>query len=807
MMPSDVRFALRALGRSPGYVAVALTTLVLGIGANTAVFSLVRGILLAPLPFAQPDRLVHVREVSMVGREMQAAWRNFADWRTSATSFEALVAHYPGAESTVLGAGEPLRAGTVGVSEGFLRALGVQPALGRGFAAEDHRAGAAPAVVVSDDFWRTRLGGERDLSVVTLNAEGLRLHVVGVMPPSFRYPAGIDLWHPLELDELSDSRTAHNFVVIGRLAAGASLAQADAELDAITRRFRSDAAGAAEARQSPEYFPESASVRPLAEALVGETRRPLLVLLGAALLVLLLACTNLASTTLARATARKKDYALRHALGARRMRIVRGIVVEALVLGVGGAALGLVLGALVVRVLPLLAPAALPRLDEVRLDAPVVAFACGLALLTATLAGLVPGVRIARGAAASLHAGGRASEGPAGQRVWKVLVACEMALALVLLVGSGLLLRSFAAILDVQPGFRTHGVLLATVNPPSLEYETPERKRAYYDALLTELEAVRGVEAAGLIAQPPLAWTSNGLVDVEDGAVADVTADYQLLSAGYLDALDIPLVRGRNFDPTDGPDAPHVVLVNEALARQAWPGEDPIGKRITGGGMDNFWAERTWATVIGVVPDVRQRELSRAPEPTLYFSYRQRPFRAWAMTAAVRPRAGEASALAGPVRDAVRRVDANVPVRVATIEERVSRSLAPRRFILLLIGSFAALALVLGIVGVYGVVGYAVQRRRREIGIRMALGARPGVVRRQMQREYLIASGAGAAAGVVLALLLTRSLEALLFEVEPTDPATFAGGLALLGLASWAASFVPSLRGTRLDPRETMQAD
>jgi predicted permease len=299
----------------------------------------------------------------------------------------------------------------------------------------------------------------------------------------------------------------------------------------------------------------------------------------------------------------------------------------------------------------------------------------------------------------------------------------------------------------------------------------------------------------------------NGLIDIENGARPDLTAEYQLVSADYFQAMDMPLLRGRPFDDRDGPDVEHVVIVNEALARQAWPGEDPLGKRLTGGGMDNFWNQRKWATVIGVVRDIRQRELSRPPEPTIYFHYRQRPFRTWAMTAVLRPIAGDASALAGAVREAVRAVDADVPVRIATIEDRVSASLTPRRFMLLLIGAFAVLALVLGSVGVYGVVSYAVQRRRREIGIRMALGAERRTVRRQMQRDYLGASAVGAAAGIVLSLLLTRSLDTMLFEVEPADPLSFAAALAVLFAVSWSASFIPSVRGTRMDPLETMRSD
>lgn len=389
--------------------------------------------------------------------------------------------------------------------------------------------------------------------------------------------------------------------------------------------------------------------------------------------------------------------------------------------------------------------------------------------------------------------------------MWKSLIACEVALALLLLIGSGLLLRSFWTVLDVQPGFSTRGVLTATVDPPSATYNSNETKRLYYDALLRNLEGLPGVQAAGLAVAAPMSWISNGMVDIADGPKPNTTAEYQLVSPGYFPALEIPLVRGRLFDARDRETAEHVVVVNHALAEQAWPGENPIGKRMTGGGMDDYWNQKKWATVIGVVGDIRQRDLTRGAQPTVYFSYRQRPFRAWSMTALLRPRAGAPSALSAPVRDAVRRVDANVPVRFASIEQRVSNALAPRRFVLSVILAFALVALTLAGVGVYGVVAYAVELRRKEIGIRLAIGAPPASVRRMLQREYMSAAALGALVGLALAFAFTRVLGTLLFEVKPTDPATFLSVLGVLGLVAWLASLLPALRSTRVDPLETMR--
>ncbi|MEE9246189.1 MAG: FtsX-like permease family protein, partial [Gemmatimonadota bacterium] len=360
----------------------------------------------------------------------------------------------------------------------------------------------------------------------------------------------------------------------------------------------------------------------------------------------------------------------------------------------------------------------------------------------------------------------------------------------------------------VQPGFRTEGILTATVNPPASKYGDDDAKRRYYDGLLTELETVPGIAQGGLVTRPPLTSVSNGLVDVRGGPRAGVTGYYQLVGGDYFRAMGMTLLRGRPFDPVlDHENAEHVVMVNQAFAKQAWPGDDPIGKQMTGGGMDNFWDQEKWATVIGVVSDVRQRNLTRAPAPTYYFFYRQRPFRAWSMTAILRPKAGNAGALAAPVRKAVRRLDTDVPVTFATIESRVSRAVADRRFTMMVLVFFAAVALILACVGIYGVVAYTVARRSREIGIRIALGADPASVRRLIQRGSLVPVAVGAVVGIGLAMGLTRVMRSLLYEISPADPLTFVAVLVSVGTAAWLASFIPSLRSTRVNPTVTMRAE
>lgn len=806
-MLQQMRHALRTLRRSPGYTTVALITLVLGIGANTAVFSMVRGVLLAALPFPEPDRLVRVWEVNESGREMQAAWRNFADWREAATQFDGLVAHSPARENTVLGAGEALRVPVSRVSDGFFHTLGTGVMLGRTFTADEHRIGAAPAVVISDRFWRTYLGARSDLHAQRLTVDGHDAQVIGVVALDAAYPLDTDVWLPIELSEQTDARTAHNYAVLGRLRDGARIDGARAELDAITTRFAEEL-GLDAGASLGDYFPVATRVRPLHDALVGDIARALWILLGAALLVLVVACTNLASTGLARGAAREREYAIRHALGAGRGRLVGVALAETLVLAGIGAAAGIACAALAIRVLPVVAPAGIPRLGDVRLDGTVLAFTIVLSLLAALAAGALPGVRIATSAMRSLRSGGRGGDEPGRARVWKWLIAAEMALALVLLTGAGLLLRSFQSVLNVEPGFRTTGVLTATLNPPPSKYEDPESRRRYFDAALDGLRAVPGVASVGIIAAPPLASLGNGLLDIEHGQRSDITADYQLADDAYFGVMGIPLLAGRLFESRDHENAEHVVVINRAFADAAWPGEDPIGRRITGGGMDNFWNQQTWAQVIGMVGDVRQRELTQLPQPAAYFSYRQRPFRTWTMTAVL-----AASGTAAPValvpgaRAALRTLDSNVPVSFATIDERIGTTLAARRFVMMVIALFAGIALVLAAVGVYGVVAYSVERRRREIGIRLALGAQPAHVRMQVQRDYLLAGGAGALAGIALAAALTRLMTSLLFGVEPADPATFGIVLATLTFTLWLASYIPSLRSTRVDPLETMRSD
>lgn len=796
---------MRSLARSPSYLVVALLTLGLGIGANTAVFSVVRGVLLRPLPYPEPDRLVRVWELTETGGRMNVAWRNFLDWQ-EASSYASLVA-YSGGTSTVLGAGEARRVGTAAVSRGFFETLGVRPVLGRLPRPDEHAEGAEPVAVVSEGFWRTHLGSDPDLHDCRLEVDGFDLRIVGVVPWTVERPNDTDLWYPLELRPQPESRTAHNWSVVGRLAEGVSVARADEELDAITDSFLERSPE--EAVGDPTFFPRSVRTEPLLDALVSDSRRALWVLLGAAGLLLLVACTNLASMELARGAGREREVAVRRALGAGQGRVARRLFVESALVALAGGALGVVVATELVAQLPRFAPASLPRVHDVRVDGSVLMFALATAVATALLFGLAPALRNAGTSLEGVlrNAGSRGSSSAGRERLWSGLVVAEVALALLLLVGAGLLIRSVGEILSTDPGFRTTGVLLATVAPPPGTYPSAGDRGAYYARLLEEVRGVRGVERVGLVSSAPLRWAANGLVQVRGGSGPDALGTYQVADPEYFRALEIPLLEGRLFEATDRAESEHVVVVSESFARQAWPEGDAIGKQMTSGGMDDFWNQEKWATVVGVVADIRQGSLTDGVTPMYYFPLSQRPYRTWAATLVVRPGSGDGAALFAPLRDAIHRVDRDVPADIETMESRVAGSIGERRFVMLVLGLFALVGLVLAVAGVFGVVSYSVARRTREMGIRIALGAPPAAVQGLVQRRSLMLTAAGLAIGIAGALAFSRVLSSLLHEVSATDPLTFVAVALVMACAALVAAWLPARRATRIDPLLTIQAE
>lgn len=791
----DIRIGVRSLARTPGFVVTAVLTLALGTGATTAVFTVVRGVLLKQPPYPEPEQLVVLRERNEAGHEIAVSRPNFDDWRRSASSFEHL-ATLPGAsgETTVLGGVEPVRARIASVGAEFFPLLRVSPVQGRVFGDDESRPGQAPVVVVSHAFWRDALGAPADLAGVVVRARGLAAPVIGVMPPTFDYPYGTDIWFPGDQLPDNSTRTAHNHRVIGRLADGVSLEAARAEMTGLANRLFA------------EHGPENDDavdvvVRPLREERAGDAARTLALLFGAAGFVLLIACVNIASVLLARGTTRVGEVAVRSALGAGGGRIARHLVTENLLLATAGGATGVGLGWLLLQATLTLNPDALPAGTHVALDARVLGFALLVTVVTTVVFGLGPSLLLARTSPALLvRSGGRGSSRGIRGRTWTTLVAAEIALALVLLVGSGLLVRSFQKLLQVDPGYDTSDVLIAGLSLPAEVYPTEADVSRTLAELQTAARAVPGVTAVGGAVSVPLASGGmDGTMEVE-GRAEPGYADYRVVLPGYFDALDIDVVEGRVFASGDDLEAPRVAVVNRTLADEYWPGRSPIGRRVRGTTNDRY---DDWLTVVGVVDDVHHESVLAPVRAELYVSGLQRPNRAAFMSLTVES-AVEPAHLAGPLRHAIRRVAPQVPAELETFDHVAARDVADRRFALVVLGAFAVVALLLAAVGIYGVVSYSVGRRTREIGIRIALGAEPGRVMRSVQSQMLPPVAIGSAVGVAGAYYLSRFMGSMLVDVDPIDPSTFAAVTLLLILTAAFATWVPARRSTRVDPMEAL---
>lgn len=802
-LAQDIRFGLRMLARSPAFTAVAIVTLGLGIGANTAVFSVVNGIVLKPLPYKNPDALVWIREVSRGGGLMAVAWPNFRDWKEQATSLDG-ISVFSSISTTVLGGPEPTTATAAAVGEDFWRVFPVSPVEGRLTAPADHRPGAQTVALVSQSFWENELGA-LPLTEYSLEVLGTHVQVVGVLPDGFDFPAGAQLWFPAEPFNSSESRTAHNWNVVGRISNGSSLEQVRQEVDGITKRVVAEATD-----EDPDYLAVGAATVPLSDQVVGDVSRALFLLLAAAFLVLLVACVNLASTLLARGIAREREMAVRASLGAGKGRIAAQLLTEAVMLAAIGALSGVGLAYLVVEGIRVAGPSFLPRLAEIRVDGTVLAFTALLAMATAILTGILPARRLSRSDPAdALRSGGRgnASEGRNG--AWRLLVATEVALALVLLVGSGLLLRSFRTVLSEETGFDPEDVAVMTVSLSQLKYPNDADHIRFYDELLGALEMTPGVASAGVVSGVPIQDDpATGRLELDGDLEKTADGAYVVASAGAFSALDIPLLEGRLFDENDGAGSQHVAIVSRSFARTYWPGEDPVGKQVTGGGMDNFYQERVFARVVGVVGDVRYRGLTREPVPTVYFPYSQRPFRLeYGARVVVESASGDARPLVPVLRDVLGAADSDVPIRIRTLKDVVRASLGERRFVLSVLGGFGLTALVLAVVGIFGVVSYDVARRTREMGIRLALGAEASGVRGMVVLGAMRMVSLGLVLGIVGAFALTRTMRAFLYEVSPTDPTAVAAGVVILVAAALLGSWLPARAGTHVDPMVTMRSE
>ena len=795
-LAQDLRYGARGMLRTPAFTAVAVIALALGIGASTAIFSVVNAVLLRPLAYKDSDRLVTILHQ---GSDPVAA-ANYIDWRDQSRSFETMsAAQYWSPNLT--GSDPPEHLYGLQLAQSLMPMLGVEPLLGRLFVAGEDQKGAEHEVVLSYRLWQRRFAGDRNVlgKAVTLNGEAYT--VVGVMPREFKFApfwaTRAELWVPLAFGEGIHNRGGNSLRVFARLKPGVTLKQARAEMATITARLE---------RQYPGTN-RDVVVTPLRENVVGKIETPLLVLLGAVGFVLLIACANVAHMLLARAAARQREIAVRVALGARRGRMIRQFLAESLLLAAMGAAGGFLLALGGTRALVVLSPANIPRVETVTVDARIILFMLGVTVLTSVAFGLAPAMQAsAVNLTGALKEGGRGgSDGIRRNRLRSFLVASEFALALMLLIGAGLMIRSFLALEAIDPGFNPHNVLSMVVSVAGSKEAESNRRGIFYQQLLDRVRTLRGVESVGGINHLPLAgdiwgwsFTIEGRPKPRPGEFP--LAVYRIATPGYFQTMRLPLVRGRDIAATDNASAQGVAIINERAAASYWPGEDPIGKRITFDGP-------TWLTVIGVAKNAKQSDWAAPPYPEVYQSALQnRDFLGDAgshiayITLVVRT-AGDPGALANAVKNTVWSLDRNLPIsEVLTMDAVVADANAQPRFEMLLLAVFAAVALALAAVGIYGVMSYSVSRRTHEIGIRLSLGAGRADVLRLVVRQGMALALGGSIAGMVGALLLSRLMTDMLYGVRPTDPFIFAGVAMVLGLVALVATYVPARRATRIDP-------
>jgi len=803
-MMHDLRYALRSLLRQPGFTAAVAITLALGIGANTAIFSVVNGVLLRPLPYPQPEQLMTVWTRFSSGQRETASMPDFTDWKAQSASFARMSAYANSNDNLAAVGGEPERVPSARVVADFFSTLGVSPAVGRWFVPDEFVFGSHRVVVLSHGLWERRFGADPAIvgQSITLNARPYT--VVGVAPASMRLPARAQLWAPYAVDPASPpaSRRGDFLSVVGRLEPGVTPARAQADLDAIGRRL------------AAEYPATNTGVGidvvSLHDQLVGTIRPALLVFTAAVALVLLIACANVANLLLARATAREREMAVRAALGAGRRRLVRQLLTESLMLAAAGAVLGLLLAWWGVQGLKAAAPPTLPRLDEIRLDPAALGFTALAAVVTGVLFGLAPALR---GSAFALHAtlsaGGRAGIGGGrGERLRGVLVMTQVALALVLLVGSGLLVRTFSRLQQVDLGFDSGRVLTAQIVLPTVKYDGAQRQLAFFESLRERLSATPGVQTVGFSTNVPLAGGYNYISFVIAGRPAprpgENTPDAvpTTATAEYFSALRIPLLAGRMFGPQDGRDAPRVTIVNRELVQKHFGGRNPVGERITFG---NPADSTSWLTIVGVVGSTRLEGVGLESYPQAFTSLAQDPVPYLYVVART---TGDPLAFAPALRRELAALDPAQPIaNVQSMDQRAAGSVAQSRLNSVIITLFACVALALASVGIYAVISYAVAQRTREIGIRMALGAARADVLRLIVRDGMTPAASGVVLGALGALGLTRLMRSLLYGVSATDPLVFGPVAALLVLVALGACYAPARRAARVDPNVALRTE
>lgn len=796
----DLRYGARMLKQNPGFAAVAILTLTLGIGATTAIFSVVNAVLLRSLPYRDPARLVSVWEdESSVGFPRNTpAPGNYTDWTKQTQIFESVAAVDGRSYNLTGSSGEPQRLEGAGVTQNFFSTLGATPLLGRTFIPQEDHPGSEHVAILSYRLWQGRFGGEGKFlgREIWLNNE--RYTVVGIMPPGFAFPAkDMDFWIPLALTpQAAANRGAHYFQeVVARLRPGVTLERANAELQILAKRL---------GRQFPDtnaaiqrFFAE-----PLRDTFTRDAHRSLVLLMAAVAFILLIACANIANLLLSRAAGRQREIALRSALGAARGRIVRQLLSESALLAIAGGLLGLVLAQWSFVFLKNLVPADLSRTVSLSLDVPVLAFALLVSLASVFFFGLMPALQVSKVDLNDvLKEGARGSAGGRRKGFRNLLVAGEVALSLILLVESGLLLESLAKLRGLNPGFRADHVLAVMIQAPDTKYRDFDRRSAFFEQILQRVRALPGVQAAGITSALPLTWAGGTNGFTPEGMALDPRVAYdannRVVTPGYFETMQIPLVRGRLFDQRDGEHAPLVAIINETMAKKFWGNEDPIGKRFRLGDPQE---KSPWMRIVGVVHDVHQMALDEPPRQEMYFPYWQSKDNWMWLRGLVVRTSGDPMQLAGAVRNAVWSIDRDQPVsNLMTLEDLLDQQVIDRRMQTLLLGSLAALALILACVGIYGVLAYLVTQRTQEIGVRIALGAKSSDILQTVAGQGMLLAGIGIASGLVASLALSRALRSFLYGITATDPLTYCAATAAFSLVALIACYIPARRASKVD--------
>ena len=789
---ADVRYGIRMLLRKPGFTAVAVLTLALGVGANTAIFSVVNGVLLRPLPFAEPDRLVWMwGNIRNGGNRASVSPLDFLDYRERNDTFEefAAIIGVP-VPFNLTGDGEPERLNAAVVTGNYFQALGVRPTLGRVFLPENEKPGRDQVAVLSQGLWQRRFGGDPSIVNKTVTLDGKTFEIIGVMPPEFSFPQTAELWVPMNFDYSPEmkQRKGHFLRPIGRLKAGVTIAQAQADTDAVARSLE-------------EQYPESNTgwnlrLVPLRDQIVGNIRPTLFILFAAVGFVLLIACANVANLLLARAASRQKEIAVRTALGAAPFRIVRQMITESVLLALIGGALGALLATWGVDLLVKLGSGDIPSTARVSIDATVLGFTLVISFLTGLLFGLAPAIQTLKlNLSETLKEGGRsAADGAHRNRTRSLLVVFEGAIAVVLLVGAGLLIRSFMELQQVGPGFNAKNVLTMRVDLSREKYSAREKAASLFEQIESRIAGLPGVETVGMVSELPLSGQPNDMPFTVEGRppvnmVDGFDADFRRVNQHYFAALRIPLLRGRNFTEQEVRQSAKVVVISELLASQVFPDEEPIGKRLLMMGKDAF-------EIIGISGDIRHRSLESQPFPAMYM-----PTYAMGWMNLVIRTQRDPMTLATAVRKELQSIDPDQPVAaVRTMESWLYSSVAAPRYRTVLLGLFAAVALLLAAVGIYGVISYTVSQRTNEIGIRLALGARRSDVLKLIVGRGMTLALAGIGTGLAAAFGLTRLMSNLLFGVSTTDLMTFVVCAVLLSGVALVACYLPARRATRVDP-------